>query len=404
MFVYPEIADSAGERLVLEKNDLGIKVTIYTKELLVKQRTTLKNSYFEINTDQDVFAPGTNGRPYNDQDYTMGVGLQWHKDTIANELGSCLLKIVRIAFLPENKNPLVNLFGKTDYSSFYSHGLLFSAFTPYTIEKYIVDSTDRPYAANFMFSSRRTLFNDWWSKEFKSGVKFSVGRQLRFDGAMGLIGKIPSNIAQFVQSGIHAGQAAVINDTALTETRPIPRGWPNAIANPKSKFIFNNSIGFSVNFLLAGFSKNCIFKNLKISGDVGGKLDYGLLYNNIGPVAGAEIGWFEINNFSRPNSILYKQKDNVVKKHRFGVSFLVRYEGNFWLWNSNLRGLLLGPRSHYELSEEQTKNWTNYFEYGLRVKLWNFNLSYLLAKRSRVADLPSNTIQRFGRLSLIVNY
>ncbi len=376
-------------RLIYKTNGtLNLGVT--TKRYLDSTQKIDVNRYFEIAVDQDYLVFGTK----TDKDYTMGVGFFWHTDSVTGKLAKHILRTLRLSFSNDGSF-ITKVLKLSDAESFYSHGLTFSGFTPDSLALYKVDSTDRPYSANVVYSSKRTFYKE----KRKLNDLSKIGIEVSFQGSLGLIGYLPSKIGQFVQSGIHSGQAALKNDVNFDDTRPVPRGWPNAIENYSEMPFYNYSMDYNYVYT---YTK----QRFSLYSYLGGTADIGMLYNSLGVRSGFEIGFFNQKSFGSGLKYfkdLNSSKPNTKKVGWFGASLILNYVGSYILWNSNLQGIPFRS-SVYTLEKEQVRNWNNFVEGGLRVKLGSMYISYLHAYRSQVAYLKQRSDLKFGRISLIFKY
>lgn len=290
------------------------------KSTIIKDNDTNKcQRYFEFSTDQDVLS-----KDNEDRDYTMGVRFQFYSMNSDFKL----MKYLRAPFG-------VKVLRKKFFKANYSAGLSHSAFTPRHIELYNIDKTDRPFAGVLFFNSKATYLrqNKW--------LGTSINSTIGFEGNFGLIGKWPANISAFMQAGIHAGQAVLQNDTfplndPRRSTRPIPRGWPNAILGKNTWPFYNYTITTTKG---TEWQNNCTSNiyRLKLNLDAGITSSIGILYDNIGLLGRLEFGWYDQRYFSNESSVVYDMKES--KKDRYvDFSFLFNIEKTYWLYNATLQG------------------------------------------------------------------
>lgn len=369
----------------------GINIPIAPKEIFISSK---KDKYFEFSTDQDVLS-----KDNEDRDYTMGVRLQWYISE-----GDFLLRHLRLPYGVKGVNKFLGKDPK-QIKKFTSAGLTHSAFTPRQIELYNVDSTDRPYAGVTLLNSSAT-----YSKTLRcSTEKTKFFKALKFEGIFGLLGKLPSNISAFVQTGIHAGQAVLKNDTfplghPMNTTRPIPRGWPNAIGGNSNFLIYNYTIShfYGLNYDIN--SDEPVIDWLSVNIKQGASITLGNLYSNLGLSLSAEFGWYDIAFFSNESNVYYDATKSS-KNRWFDLSFICNAEINYWLYNAALQGRLGGDsKSPYILSASQVKDWTAFYEYGIRFTKGTFSATYLKAFRTPTNELDSMRNQSFGRLFFILKY
>ncbi|MBE8712663.1 hypothetical protein C4F49_03065 [Sphingobacterium sp. KB22] len=131
-------------------------------------------------------------------DYTMGLGLNWHN---SNKDIRLLKYLVRY---PIDNLLTQKLFNPKDFyvTDHYTQRFTFSGFTPYEIDRYDVIENTRPFSAVTMLNSTRFRNVRWTSNSKKSVIS---GYKATYECSIGLTGKLPSIIAQFLQSGIHPG-------------------------------------------------------------------------------------------------------------------------------------------------------------------------------------------------------
>lgn len=375
----------------------------FCKYLIDRDTSSIK--LFEFVTDQDVFFKSTN----MDRDYTMGVGLNFYNDwTDYNFLlvpaGRKLLDYVFLAeFGIKSRTQNADKFNRN-----YGLGITESAFTPYDLSLSNVDSMDRPYAAVFSlvsFNSKNTA-----SPQMKYIPSIHYNRRSSF--GIGTIGKFSSNIASFVQTGIHAGQLAIAkNKEDSIEVRPLPQGWRHAIGYNSNaltfQYNFTHELGFDYSFKVPCLGEKFGALKIEILGNAGFAL--GNIYRSFNTGYTIEIGLFgsaSHGDFSglrtllpyilnlMPESIFTKSS----KESSYQISFI--YSDNFQYWFHNT--LLQGGKflsSEYYLQENLIQRKTSMLEYGFRLKILNLSGGFLKTIRSPVHRLNQNN-QVWGKLFL----
>lgn len=211
-----------------------------------------------------------------------------------------------------------------------------------------------------------------------------------------------------MQAGIHAGQAVLQNDTfplndPRRSTRPIPRGWPNAILGKNTWPFYNYTITTTKG---TEWQNNCTSNiyRLKLNLDAGITSSIGILYDNIGLLGRLEFGWYDQRYFSNESSVVYDMKES--KKDRYvDFSFLFNIEKTYWLYNATLQGYPgESDQSPFKLKKSELENFTFFYEWGFRLRICKFYCSYLKAFRTPTNTLDANRNQSFGRISVIFKY
>lgn len=303
-----------------------------------------------------------------------------------------------------------------------------SAFTPFELRFDFVDSTDRPYSAILHFNSSSVREYDLASegdlfKIFKNkkdstifALKYkSLGFRSKF--TFGLIGKTPSNIAQWTQTAIHAANRAVVG-----WTREDPEGWHLAIGGDKDHPVINYDFSYFWNVhgvfskIKWDIKKCSVAKNgdVKISKKqilpplqfrfqpfVGGGL--GFLQNQVNTGVNFELGFFNRPYTSIPNFDYGQVYDkDVLDGKGLEFSFLLNLQTHYWITNAMLQGLLVNDNSVYVVENEDLMRVTTFWNWGVKVSFHNTTLGFLISERSKTIKF-SDRKHNFGRFFLRVD-
>ncbi len=331
---------------------------------------------FQLDIAQDFFGIASKNE---DRDFTMGVQLKWLGLKTENDL----------TFLWSEPQKFIDSYIFKINSKLIHHEFIvgYSAFTPRDLASSSPVFDDRPYAAVLFGQTNRYYKTANWV----ISSSFSIGG----------VGGFSGDIANYVQTAIHAANRRIQNFT-----REDPNGWNNQIANRGLPFINYSHRRFFNQWQDVNTKRKF---NYGITPYYGGSI--GLLYNNLNGGINFKIGFYE-NNFSsytpeevnKSNTIPTEINANskTYNKLQAGIYLFGNSQATLWAYNSTLQGVpIFKDKDAHRLSYDEIKPLVALFELGIGAYLNNTEIRYSHSLRTSQTDLPTQRPHFWGTVKLI---